>query len=209
MSQRTVSSTETKPKPTFSPPTYTIRDVQNAIPRHCYERSTARTLGYVARDLFFIVALATLATFCIPKLPRTGYYDNAQQFAAWTAYAILQSFCFTGIWEIAHQAGHQALSPTKWVNYALGMVLHSALLVPFHSWRVTHATHHKTTNNMERDIAFVPDFEDVWLAKRSARGWFMKMTELFEDVPLVSEVSPFNHYVNFSLTLAPRLYWQS
>lgn len=169
----------TKP-PVFTPPQYTIRDVHNAIPRHCFDRSTFRTLSYVLRDFAFVLALASAAVTQIPKLQ-----DGNMRLLAWAAYSLLQSFVFTGIWEIAHEAGHQALSPKKWVNYSLGLVLHSFLLVPFHSWRITHATHHKTTNNIEKDIAFVPDIKDEWLAKRAARGWFMKSMELLEDVPIV------------------------
>lgn len=38
----------------------------------------------------------------------------------------------------------------------MGLVCHSALLVPYHSWRITHAAHHKNTNSMEDDEVFVP-----------------------------------------------------
>lgn len=35
-------------------------------------------------------------------------------------------------------------------------MLHSALLVPYHSWRITHGMHHKNTNHLDRDQVFVP-----------------------------------------------------
>ena len=38
----------------------------------------------------------------------------------------------------------------------IGMILHSFLLVPYHSWRISHAKHHKNTNSMEGDEVFVP-----------------------------------------------------
>lgn len=62
----------------------------------------------------------------------------------------------TGVWVLAHECGHQSFSPSKTVNYWVGWVLHSALLVPFHSWRITHAQHHASTSHMARDQAFVP-----------------------------------------------------
>lgn len=45
-----------------------------------------------------------------------------------------------GWWE--GQAGHDALSPYKWVNTVIGVVLHTIVLVPYFSWRITHRTHH-------------------------------------------------------------------
>lgn len=39
---------------------------------------------------------------------------------------------------------------------AVGLVLHSALLVPYHSWRISHAKHHRSTNDMDNDEVFVP-----------------------------------------------------
>jgi len=62
----------------------------------------------------------------------------------------------TGIWVIAHECGHQSFSKWKSVNDSVGWVLHSALLVPYHSWRITHGQHHKNTSHMERDQVFVP-----------------------------------------------------
>ena len=57
----------------------------------------------------------------------------------------------TGLWVLAHECGHQAFSDYKWVNNAVGMVLHSALLVPYHAWRISHGNHHKNTCSMEDD----------------------------------------------------------
>ena len=53
-------------------------------------------------------------------------------------------------------AGHRAFSDNIALGDAVGMVLHSALLVPYHPWRISHAKHHKNTNSMERDEVFVP-----------------------------------------------------
>jgi hypothetical protein len=40
------------------------------------------------------------------------------------------------------QAGHGALSPHLFVNTVIGLALHTFILVPYFSWRVTHRTHH-------------------------------------------------------------------
>lgn len=42
------------------------------------------------------------------------------------------------------------------MNNSVGWALHSALLVPYHSWRISHAQHHAATGHMTRDQVFVP-----------------------------------------------------
>lgn len=60
-------------------------------------------------------------------------------------------------WSSFHsRSGHQAFSPSKTINNAVGWVLHSALLVPYHSWRISHARHHAATGHLTRDEVFVP-----------------------------------------------------
>ena len=46
----------------------------------------------------------------------------------------LQGAVCTGLWVIAHECGHQAFSKYQTVNDAVGIVLHSSLLVPYFSW---------------------------------------------------------------------------
>jgi len=62
----------------------------------------------------------------------------------------------TGIWVLAHECGHQSFTKYKWLNDSVGWVLHSLLLVPYHSWRITHGQHHKATSHMSRDSVYVP-----------------------------------------------------
>jgi hypothetical protein len=51
----------------FSLPNFTMKDILDAIPAECYERSAARGFGYVSRDLLLIVLMAYYA---IPWLPN-------------------------------------------------------------------------------------------------------------------------------------------
>jgi omega-6 fatty acid desaturase (delta-12 desaturase) len=60
------------------------------------------------------------------------------------------------IFVLGHECGHRAFSPSRLVNDTVGMILHSAILVPFHPWRITHGNHHKHTNHLDLDTAFVP-----------------------------------------------------
>lgn len=66
------------------------------------------------------------------------------------------------------------------VNDVVGWVLHSALLVPFHAWRITHGTHHKKTNHITEDTVFVP----TNLTAREAH-----LREAFAESPLSSLIT--------------------
>ena len=159
-----------------------MKETHDAIPPHCFQRNTLLSLSYILRDFLLIFTLAAIATQ-IPHIP--SYH---LRFIAWATYAFCQGLVFTGLWELAHECGHQALSPSKTFNNIAGLIIHSCLLVPYHSWRVTHAHHHKATNNIERDIAFVPDTKEVWLATRRDRvpKLLFSYWDLVEDMPIIN-----------------------
>lgn len=172
------------PKATFTPPTYTMKEIYASIPPHCLQPNTLLSLFYVLRDVVFATTLVLL-TFLIPHLPHPHL-----RLLAWATYAFTQGLIFTGLWELAHEAGHGALSSSKTFNHTVGLLIHSFLLVPFHSWRITHSTHHKTTNNLEKDIAFVPSKKaDYETAKEGQSKWL----EYIEDMPIVALTHLFFH----------------
>ena len=78
------------------------------------------------------------------------------RFVLWALYGFFQGLVFTGVWVVAHECGHQAFSPSKSVNNTVGWIFHSFVLVPYHSWRISHARHHAGTGHMKRDEVFVP-----------------------------------------------------
>ena len=174
--------------PTFTPPQYTVKEIHNAIPPHCFHRHTLRSLSYVLRDFAFAFALVFVAARQVPRIQNPSL-----RFLAWTTYSFCQGLVFTGLWELAHECGHGALSKHRWVNNAMGLVIHSFLLVPYHSWRFTHSQHHKATNNLERDIAFVPMVKADYIAARNSAGSYSKTWELVEDTPAVALVTLFFH----------------
>lgn len=65
------------------------------------------------------------------------------------------------------------------MNNVVGIVAHSFLLVPFFSWKFTHAAHHGATNHLEKDQVFVPS-----TAKDAPA--YESVYELLEDVPLLN-----------------------
>ncbi|PRP82866.1 hypothetical protein PROFUN_04729 [Planoprotostelium fungivorum] len=158
----------------FQVPTFTMKEIYDAIPKHCFERDTLRSYRYVARDLVMVAALVFAASH-IHLLPHI-----ALRIVAWTLYTIAQGMVCTGIWVLAHECGHQAFSPSKMVNDCTGWVLHSALLVPYFSWKYTHSKHHKSTGHIDRDMVFKPRSKGEIIKNKNHTDIY----ELMEETPL-------------------------
>nr|ACJ26016.1 delta-12 desaturase [Phanerodontia chrysosporium]ACL13289.1 oleoyl phosphatidylcholine desaturase [Phanerodontia chrysosporium] len=147
---------------TFVIPDLTIKDLLSAIPKHCFERSAFRSSLYVIWDFFLIGCIWKAADYLdalvTPEhisLPSPYLYSFAR-FAIWSLYAFANGLVMTGLWVVAHECGHQAFSESKFINNTVGWFLHSALGVPYHSWRISHAKHHASTAHMTQDQVFVP-----------------------------------------------------
>ena len=166
---------EAAPPPPEYPDIQTIRD---AIPAHCFQPSTARSLGYLARDVTLAVSLGWAALALIPRID-----DGAWRAAAWVAYGYAQGLVCTGLWILAHEAGHGAFSVHRLLNDVVGWAAHSALLVPYFSWKFSHHRHHRFTGHMEKDMAFVPQTKAI-RAQRRLANLFLD-AELLEDAPIV------------------------
>jgi omega-6 fatty acid desaturase (delta-12 desaturase) len=167
----------------FELPTYTMKMIHDAIPPHCFKPSTLRSMAYVFRDYLYASILVYAATYIqyIPNIYARG--------VAWAAYSVLQGFVFTGIWILAHECGHGAFSKSRKLNNFMGLLLHSFLLVPYHSWRITHSAHHKATGNIEKDTAFVPHLRDSWVKSHcgeNAQTESVELSHLAEDAPMVT-----------------------
>ncbi|KAF8850300.1 oleate delta-12 desaturase [Acephala macrosclerotiorum] len=137
----------------FAVPNYTIKQIYDAIPRHCFERNVFRSLLYVFQDLLgLFITFYIFHTYCtntyIPSYPI--------RFTLWSLYTFIQGLFGSGLWVLAHECGHMAFSSWKIFNDTLGLILHSALLVPYFSWKITHRNHHKHIANMSTDTSFVP-----------------------------------------------------
>ncbi|PPJ55209.1 hypothetical protein CBER1_05713 [Cercospora berteroae] len=163
----------------FQLPDYTINDIRNAIPKHCYERSGLRGLSYVARDIALLASTFYLFnTYCTPEYVPS-YPLRA---ALWAFYTFAQGCFGTGLWVLAHECGHQSFSPSKVLNDTVGWFCHSALLVPYFSWKISHGKHHKATGNMERDMVFVPRTREEHATRMSYV--LHEMHELLEETPI-------------------------
>ncbi|EGS24093.1 uncharacterized protein CTHT_0000240 [Thermochaetoides thermophila DSM 1495] len=165
----------------FVPPDFTIKDIRDAIPKHCYERSAIRSLAYVARDIVYL----SVTFYLWNKFVTLEYIPSKPVRAAlWFAYTFLQGLFGTGIWVMAHECGHHAFSPYTKLNNFVGWILHSSLLVPYFSWQLSHSKHHKATGNMARDMVFLPRTREQH-ATRIGR-MVHELSELTEEAPIVT-----------------------
>jgi fatty acid desaturase len=161
-----------KPNPILAPPPsarppFTGDSIKAMIPAHCFERNTLTSFYHLFLDLAQVAVLGYAATY-IHLAPTPA------QVALWPLYWYVQGCVMTGLWVLAHECGHQAFSDSEFINNTVGWVVHSALLVPYHSWRITHKNHHSNTCSVEKDEVFAP-----YSHKEIAQ-------EMMQDVPLMN-----------------------
>ncbi|KAF2269006.1 delta(12) fatty acid desaturase [Lojkania enalia] len=165
----------------FEIPDYTIKQLRDAIPKHCFERSGVRGLGYVARD---VASLA--ATFYVfhNYVTAENIPSAAARAGLWAGYTFVQGLFGTGLWVLAHECGHQAFSPSKVLNDTVGWICHSALLVPYFSWKISHGKHHKATGHMERDMVHLPKTREQYASRIGKLAH--QLHELTEETPIAT-----------------------
>ncbi|KAI4601367.1 hypothetical protein KJ359_012559 [Pestalotiopsis sp. 9143b] len=186
-----------------------VNTIRKAIPAYCFQPSVVRSLGYVARDLTLAAGLGYAALTYIPQIEN--FYARA---AAWAAYGFAQGLVGTGIWILAHECGHGAFSLHRRLNSFVGWVLHSLLMVPFFSWKFSHARHHMYTGHMEKDMAFVPATKENYERKIASLSWLGSLgidAEMFDETPIVNLVKLLAHqlfawqgYLLFNISAGPK-----
>ena len=130
---------------------------QVELPRHLKEVDTITSLGYVLLDLALLVAVAAALRQVLPLCSAS----EIATFCAGLAYALVQGTVAVGPWMLGHDAGHGALLPNRIANDALGILLHSFLLVPFHSWAYMHKVSIGVLFCVATRLAFSRAFRDL------------------------------------------------
>jgi fatty acid desaturase len=176
-----------------------LAQLKGAIPPECFESSLTTSLLYLARDIVYASILVYLA-LRIDLLP-----NQAVRVVAWALYVFAQGCVGTGVWILGHECGHGAFSKYDKVNNFLGWLTHSALLVPYFSWKITHARHHRYTGNITKDAVFVPETEEDLKAENTSR--LNKLLDMAEETSIVTVLRLLQHqligwqiYLMFNLT---------
>lgn len=189
----------------FIPPTVSIAEIHAAVPKHLLRRSTTKSLCYIARDLLITILLYKLATilnpFCAQLQQLCGtWVAFTVKLILWIGYWNVQGLVFAGWWTIGHEAGHEALSPIKWVNHLIGFLSHTFLLVPYFSLRTTHRLHHKGSNCLERESTFVPRTRSYFKLPPKSLAHVADYHDIFEETPI---------YTLFHLCLMQLIGWHA
>nr|AEF80000.1 fatty acid desaturase 3 [Corylus heterophylla] len=132
-----------------APPPFKIAEIRAAIPKHCWVKNPWMSLSYALRDIFVVVALVAAAI----------YFDSRTFFPLYWA---AQGTMFWAIFVLGHDCGHGSFSDNPELNNVVGHILHSAILVPYHGWRISHRTHHQNHGNVENDESWVPLTEKLY-----------------------------------------------
>lgn len=133
-------------------PPFTLAQLKAAIPARCFVRSLPRSLAYLAVD----AGTALLLAWSADRLAGVQHVAPVARAVLWCTYWLLQGCAGTGLWVIAHECGHRAFADSAVLCDLIGWAIHSALLVPYFAWRISHAKHHRCTADVDRDEAFVP-----------------------------------------------------
>lgn len=109
-------------------------------------------------------------------------------------YGYIQGLVLTGLWILSHEAGHGQLSPNQTLNDLVGWTTHSFLLVPYFSWKFSHARHHRFVGHMEKDTVFVPNSSESSSESRAvALG--IDFLEEYDDIPIAQLIRLFLHQI--------------
>ncbi|KAH7890991.1 fatty acid desaturase-domain-containing protein [Phlebopus sp. FC_14] len=171
--------------PAFTPMSWSLKEIRDAIPPHLFIRSTTKSLLYMLRDismaiLIFCAALKLDTYFQATEtaLLLTPLGTEVVRWSAWCAYWWFQGLILTGIWIMGHECGHGAFSSHQRLNDIIGYGLHTFLLTPYYSWKIIHHRHHTGHSSMERDEVYVPMTKSDLGISRLANK------EYLEDAPL-------------------------
>ncbi|KAJ5370254.1 Oleate hydroxylase FAH12 [Penicillium cataractarum] len=184
---QTVEPVTYRLKAEAKPEEITYGFLRSKIPAHCFERSAIRSLAYLVRDLIYASVLV-YAALHIDLLPT-----STQRACAWIAYTFVQGCVGVGIWILGHECGHGAFSAYPMLNDVVGWATHSLLMVPYFSWKITHARHHRYHCHIEKDTVFVPPIDEERESK--VPTMIEKVKELFEETPLYNAVALLSHQI--------------
>lgn len=140
-------------------PSFTVGDIRRAIPAHCFSRPLTKSFAYLFTDLAVIGALFYCSTFIDGTATDARFgvtWGPIVRHVLWTAYWLCQGAVGTGLWVIGHECGHRGFADSEFINDAVGLVVHSCLLVPYFAWQISHKRHHSNTGSVEHDEVFVP-----------------------------------------------------
>jgi omega-3 fatty acid desaturase (delta-15 desaturase) len=122
---------------------YSISQLKQSIPESAFIPSIPLSMFYFFLDLSILMALYVFALHFneIWFLPFFWFSAGTMMWA---------------LFVVGHDCGHGSFSHKTWLNFFIGHLAHTPLLVPFHGWKVSHRTHHNHTGDIDKDESWHP-----------------------------------------------------
>ncbi|KZT10498.1 uncharacterized protein LAESUDRAFT_427677 [Laetiporus sulphureus 93-53] len=179
----------------FIPPTISLKEIHDSVPKHLLRKDPLLSTYYVIRDIVCCVAIFYFG-FNIETLlksnfggfvPLTAAWQvHLARTALWLTYWWFQGLSFASFFCIAHELGHQTMYENRYVNDTLGYFFHAFIMAPFFAWKASHNAHHKTVASIERDENYVPyDRKDYKLPSRE-NATTADYLEVFDETPFLT-----------------------
>lgn len=103
-----------------------MKELHAAIPPQLREKKTVLSMMYIGRDIACFAVVARLGLYLeFGRDSECAYAIVALRIFLWINYWFWQSMVFASFFTMAHEAGHDTLSPHKWLNHAIGFMLHT------------------------------------------------------------------------------------
>ncbi|KAL0060555.1 hypothetical protein AAF712_012675 [Marasmius tenuissimus] len=182
---------EQRKRTPFVPPKVTLSEIHAAVPKHLHAKNTVKGLSFIVRDGTLAIVLYKMAwhipdasSFIAQRLHDTGLVRILVSTVLWSLYVYWQGIFLTSLWCLAHEASHGNISSRRWINDAIGFLLHTFLFVPYFPWKTSHSAHHKATVSMERDVNYVPPTRSSFKLPPEPEARSRDYHEIFEETPI-------------------------
>lgn len=80
------------------------------------------------------------------------YLSSRPEWSAWLLGQVLLALSLVQCFALLHEAGHNTLFRTRWLNKSAGRLAGFLALIPFGSWKLVHGIHHKWTGWQDLDV---------------------------------------------------------
>ncbi|KAK7678671.1 hypothetical protein QCA50_018252 [Cerrena zonata] len=184
----------------FTPPTATLKELHDAVPKHLLQKDPWRSFGYVLRDIVFCVLLFWFGA-SIDRIAHSGFGGLVRLTdpwevklltgVLWLSYWWWQGLVFTSFFCIAHELGHGTLFHSWYANNIPGFLIDTFIMVPFFAWKASHNAHHKAVGSIERDENYVPYLRSDFKLPPQERARRADYAEVFDETPIMTVVRLF------------------